>query len=846
MAVGAATAERNTAKAAVEESTAAPRGGRLSRGRLKLGIGLTGVILFGGGAAWWATRPVVATPSEQVAQALQLLDAGKFRKAREIAKTLQEQRYRHPGFAGVLEFIQGMATFGITEAAAEPGERAQYVTTVAFLREAERLALGKDRRPEWCYALGKSLYMTNDSAAARPLLEEAYRDYERCRIDASEMLVDLYLDPGIRTPELLQQALQLNDEVIAADASDDRRRNIAYLQRAEISLAMKRFADANAFIQKLPASSDPRSPLSQVTQILQARIDMAEGRCEDAMTRLRPIAAMDQLGQTHAAEALYLLGLAAEQLATQPSGNSDGAETNGKGYLEEAIASYKKTAERYDRTPEAIAANLRLGRLYRLAKTHELALEAYGSALRSIRDPEEFRNRWISLAQFRDLILDAWNGWLEEKRYSDAIALSEMMSPLFPLEDAYEFAARVHQRWAEALEDELQRLPYSERLAATETLRKHWRQCALANVRLSKVRVSSAKYPEALWNAADFFRRGHDFERALAMINQFIATEPDRLMAAALVQRSRIELDLDQIPTALADLKQVIRTYPTDPATFTSQYLIGVCHYELDQLKEAEAAWRGILMSDQLSPSAVEWRDAQLALGQLLFEKGELKRREVSNRSVPLENAKLINAYREASQYWQEAARHLGRYLDRNPSGHGATEARYYLGKALQREAELLGRQLKIAETDNARQQIESHRDATLHKSLKQFEQLRDELLAGLNNDQIDDLQQGLLKNCFFEIAHVWFDLQDYDRAITAYNQAVNKYPQDVRTLVAYIQMGQCHHRRGRTVDARSMLQQALLLLNHQQIPTENFHVPSTNFSPEEWEAWLERARQVE
>jgi tetratricopeptide (TPR) repeat protein len=310
------------------------------------------------------------------------------------------------------------------------------------------------------------------------------------------------------------------------------------------------------------------------------------------------------------------------------------------------------------------------------------------------------------------------------------------------------------------------------------------------------------------------------------------------------VQRSRIELDLDRVNEALIDLQQVVRTYPTDPATFTALYLIGVCHFELDQLDEAEAAWKGILTSEQLAPSAVEWRDAQLSLGQLLYQKGDLKRREIFSRTT----ANVIQTYKDAARDWQEAAQLLSRYLDRNQTGQGVVEARYYLGKSLQREAELLGRQLEIAETDNARQQLQSQRDATLFKSLKQFELLKEELTTRQADDQIDELQQRILKNCFFEIPHTWFELRDYDKAISNYNAAINKYPQDVQTLVAYIQMGQCHHRHSppRPIEARNMLQQAILLLSHKQIPDENFLVPSTNFSSIEWQRWLERARQVD
>jgi tetratricopeptide (TPR) repeat protein len=359
--------------------------------------------------------------------------------------------------------------------------------------------------------------------------------------------------------------------------------------------------------------------------------------------------------------------------------------------------------------------------------------------------------------------------------------------------------------------------------------------------------LSSAKYPEALWNAAEQFRRGHDYEQSLLLINQYLATEPDRLMAAALVQRSRIELDLDRIPEALADLQQVVRKHPTDPAMFTALYLIGVCHFEQNELDQAEAVWRGILLSDQLLPSAVEWRDAQLSLGRLLFEKGELERRVILVRSSPPETADTDDVFRKASAHWQEAARLLGRYLDRNANGTGAREARSYLGKSFQREAEWLGRQWDKAETDNARQQLEIQQDAMLDKALKQFKLLRDELQDGQTKDQINEVEQRLLKNCCFEIPHTQYQLREYGEAITAYNTAVSRYPHDVQTLVAFLQMARCYEDMTppKPVEARSMLQQAKVILSHKQIPESAFQSPATNLSRAEWQAWLERASLV-
>lgn len=872
MATTTPTPDAAQAKPSDDGSQAAPAArGLMSKGKLKLGVGLTLLAMMLGGLLWWMVRPAKKTPADQVLQALKFLDQGKFVPAREIAKRLADKNYRHPGFTGVLEYIQGMAAFGLAEASGDSQDRSQYALVIPFLQQAERLSIDDERRPAWSYALGKSLYMVQDSATSRPLLEESLKTYPQGAIDAAEMLVDLYLDPGIQTPELLKQAIELNQPIIEIEEKPQTKqeriiRQIAWLQRAEIYLALRQFDQAKESMNRLallvkewgeieaPDRTSESNDISKsaIFQMLHARIWMAQAqdsRTPDecyfqAIKVLKPFVETRRSGQDQLSEAFYLMGLANERLSEIESETpeiKEQAHSDTKTYFELA-------AERYSGTPEAIAANLHLGHWWRLNSYPEKALQSYGTALRSIRHMDKYRNRWISLNQFRQMILEAWNSWLDNHLFFEAIALSELMTPIFPREEAYEFVARSHQRWAEDMEEDLSQKKFADRVLKTEELRRRWRQSADAYVRLAEARISSAKYPEALWNAAEQYRKGHDFELALEMINKFLATEPDRLMAAALVLRSRIELDLDQIPQALADLQQVIQKYPTDPSIFTAMYLIGVCHYEQNELDKAEAIWRGILFSDQLLPSAVEWRDAQLSLGRLLYEKGELERRQVLVQSTPLEPTATQEIYNQASSNWQQASLMLARYLDRNSTGAGVREARYYLAKSLQREAEWLGLQRQHAETDNARMQLQKVQDMTLEKSYRHFEALRNDLLDGDSKGRLDELEQRLLKNCFFEIPHTLFQLQRFNDAIAAYNSAVSRFPNDVQTLVAYLQMAQCYESMSppMPVEARSMLQQAKVILSHKQIPDAAFQSPSTNFSRTEWQDWLERASLVQ
>jgi hypothetical protein len=162
------------AKANSAADAKAARGERrlLSPAKVRLGLGMTGVLALGWAVGWWLTRPAQMEPKDQVVLALRLLDSGKFSRARAIAKNLDVQGYREPGFTGALEFIQGMATFHLAETA-EPGtERSQFQAAITLLREAEQRALEKHRRPEWSFALGASLYRVGDVTQSRPLLEE--------------------------------------------------------------------------------------------------------------------------------------------------------------------------------------------------------------------------------------------------------------------------------------------------------------------------------------------------------------------------------------------------------------------------------------------------------------------------------------------------------------------------------------------------------------------------------------------------------------------------------------------------------------------------------------------------
>lgn len=786
------------------------------------------VLAVATGAAFWLLRDPGPTPGERLRMALELLekvdDISSREQAREIAKELEQLGYRDPDFAGGVEFVLGIVAFRTAEDLDETSQEQQYLVAVQYLQEAERRALDATHRTEWAYALGTSFYRIGASNKARPLLEEALASYEPgpTRIRIAMLLTDIYLD--VKGPEELERALQMNDEVIkSADSLTASDRDRAYLQRAQILLALKRNDEAEAALEKVSRQTSG----NQGTIVFRARTLMAEGKYSQAFQLLEPVARYRGLDNTYPRQALYLMSVCAERL----------------GDTEKAIFYYEQTARQYPDSHEGLDAYVRAGDLLRRAGRDEEALEAYRRALAMVKDPAEFRNRWRTLESFRQAMLDAWKDWIRRKAFDKAIALAGMMGSAFEEVQALEFVALANRQWAESLEAAVAEAPYSRRAALVRKMREQWRASGDAYARLAEAVRTTSRYGDELWTSAEHYRKGHDFENALNQLTRFINTRPKRLLPTALVWRGRILMDLDRLDEALENFQRVLVDYPKDPARFEAQFAIGRCYLERGQLEEAENAWRRILAASDLTPDAEEWRRALFSLGRLLYHKGAMKHAEADGpRGASLAEKDREALLQEAFTLWEEATRRLEEYLERYPRSPESYEARYLLAKSLQRATEAPRRRLATAETENARMELRRTMQQELSRALAEFQRLRTDLLRLQEQDRLDELGQKLLRDCHFEIAHTYYALERFEEAIAAYHGAANRYPQSAQVLLAYVQMANCNDRLGRPAEARSMLEQAKVILK--QMPDETFD-EETNMTRQEWAEWLDWAGRL-
>lgn len=794
--------------------------------RIWLAFGLAMTVTVISAAMWYQSSEEGPTPSEQLTEALKLIDhdeeATGRETAREIARHLASIDYRDPRFSGAVEFILGIVAFRDARSLDDVGRIQQYKVAARYLQEAERRSVIPDRRPEWAHALGVSLFYLDAHAQARPLLEEAFSTFERGKTESAMLLADILI--GDRTPESNRRAVELNDLVMADTSLSSAEQDRAHLQRARALLALGDTMGAEASLEKISESAGAH----QGTVLFRAQILMAAKEYAQAVELLEPVARGEGLEQTFARQAMYLMGVCFE--AMQQS--------------DPAINYFQRTAKTFAKSDEGVAASLHAAELLRQKGRNEEALDAYRNALRAVRDPASFRNRWLKLDEFRERIEGAWITWVQGGDFNEAISLSKLMTALLPAVQAYRLTAEANQMWAEHMEQELSELPYRQRQERMEELRFRWRRSGRAFADLADALKAGGN--DALWTSAEHFRRGHDFESAYEQLTEFIDARPEELLPAAIVARGKVLMDLDRLDEALEHFELVRTEYPTNIAAFEAQYVIGQCYLERNELEKAENAWQSLLTSTKIDPTAPEWRMALFSLGRLLYHKAAMHKDPAGVQADAEPTDEIRNDSKTELSAWDRAIPRLEEFLKRYPDDVNAVECRYLLAKALQHSADTPRRKLTAAETENARRELRSKMTLLLEQARDEFRKLQGDLAARNDGGQLGNLGQRILRDCSFEIAHTFYKLGLYQEAIVNYSNAANKYPQDPQILLAYLQMANCYDRLGREAEAESMLAQARVILKQlKQAPVDIFQKRSTNMNADEWDRWLDWAERL-
>ncbi len=814
---------------------------------------------------WLAIKEPEKTKLQQAEEAVEMLEAGRTKTAYLTAMRLLKSQVSEPGIGGSLEYIVGVAHF--RKAEKDVKESPIMNRNVAdqgfdlarrYLEQSNLKSLRTDLRSEWSYSLGACYYYMGRLYDAREKLELAYNQSEERRAHTMLMLGKCYIDPNvmkaslIHRTDLLEEQKKRHSVIKRLEEIVDPALKNQPLAKTEIVETLMYIAElyrqdkdldkAEAALKRIKGylvdnnlPEDVKISLSDSEEILRAMIILDRGDAKKSRQILEDlIVKKSGLEQNSTLQGHYIIGLTYDH----------------ENKIDLAIDHLEKAALVTD-SEVCFPANLIAADLARKRGLHEDALVYYLRALSLVDSTESFTNRWIDLEKAREIVKAAWDDWGTSQRYEHfrfSVDLAEHMVPLFTSEFANQLSALASRKRAEIIQKEMEREGRQGDPEMRLLVSEHWKRAGNAYARLANSSRSSDKYAETIWEAGQLYRHGGDHYNALLMIKKYIATNPRVGLPQALIMKARTLMDIDPITEedrtaeAISLLEDLIKKYPKDQSIYDAQLLLGQAYLEEDQSDRAIEIWHSLVTKSPLTPRATEWQSAMFALGQTLFNTSDTRPYILVEKLV---ETGVIKEEKDPEHYQHvdDAIRWLDEFVRRIPDHPRSQEARWLLAKGLRYRAGRPVELLKSAETENTRNELLKEIQSLLERSKLQFRILGDQLAAGDQRNQLDELTTQFVRDAYFEPAHIQYELGPYDESGDAYRKAIDDYSNaafhfsgDPAVLIAYFRIAECYRQLGAEAEARRQLEQARVILNQIEEP---FPQSSTNFNKQQWEQLL-------
>jgi tetratricopeptide (TPR) repeat protein len=669
-----------------------------------------------------------------------------------------------------------------------------------YLAQARDLGIPPDREGEGLFQLGRTLFLSGQIPASRPVFEQALEAAPRHRSDILWLLTEAYLSDA---NPLYEQALAWNDKYLADRVlrPADRRRGL--LQRARILLGLNQKDECLAALEEIPAEAkDQAEALVIKAGVIMATADeelAAEGltleqqheirkQYDEAIEVLQTAQGRDTLSSQASRKAMFLTAVCLLR----------------KEDFTKALEQFAYTSRSNPETPESLAADFEMGELLRKLGDHQEALSAYSRALAQVNDPNDYSNPWISGNDLQRRTVAAYDFYLEEQAFDSALALTESMHPLLPTPRVTELEAKCRALWGRNLLTTAQALE-SESLASQQAAgREQLRLAGDAYSRLAKLRIVTESYTDDLWESAQCYMEGHDYIHAVEVLQEYLNNGTRQRHPQALVDLGEAQLNLGRMDGALAAFEECIEFHPRDAAAYRARLVASQAHAEKGELEQAEALLDANL-NGHLAPGSIEWRDSLFTLGRLYHSQGR---------------------YEEAIQRLEEAVR-------RYPDCDQTLQAYYLLAECYRSSAAMLRKQVDSDLVESVKKtnllRVYDH----LTKAGEYYAFVQQALNERQERQQLTEVERKTLRNCYFAVGATWFDLGDYENAIRAYTAASTRYQNSPEALEAYVQIARAYRRTSNPQEARATIRRGEEVLKRLQ--SQDDFLQATNFNAQQW-----------
>lgn len=791
--------------------------GWVKKNRLRAALlGGACIVSVGGVVAAWMVIDAQQQYGEPVSldQVLEALDVRAYDQVREMAKRLQKQDTLSIEELGGPVFALGAAAAYEAESTWSKDKINYYRLAAGYLDEARDRGFPPGRRAEGLYLLGTSLYLSGRIPESRPVLQAALKSNKRKATEIHRLLAAAYLNDA--NPQL-EEALAENDLFLADRKLPATARYDGLLQRAQILLRLERLPECTATLDSI--SAEVKNQADAI--ILRGRVLMHEAR---ALKNKPEVTAEDQvkIGQKYeAARKTFALAQSRDTLATQAKGKA--MYLIGVSYLEsgnyrDALLQFGLTNKLYAEGPEGLAAGYQQADLSRLLGRDKEALAGYRQTLGAITDPKAFSNPWITLDELRSQMLLTYQHYLNTRNFEISLQLTRLFYPLFSRERTLELTAQSHIAWGESFIAQAEQQTILKKAELAELAgRAQFRQAGNVYARLAKTKVVTRQYPDELWRSATTYLQGHDYRNGIRMLQMYLKDQSRRRHPQALVMLGEARLALNEPDKALEDFQQCIEFHPRDAAAYRARLLASRAYVEKGELDRAEILLLENLNGEYLTPTSREWRDSLFALGELFY---------------------MQHRYEEAVVRLEEAVARYSEPTAVLADPKQALSARYLIARSGCQHARAAQEELKKDLPGETRVIHSKQINELFGKSLDEYEKIRQMLSRRQESIDLTPLERSILRNCYFAIGDVHFELGRYEDAVKSYSAITNRYTNRPEVLEAYVQIAAAHRRLNQPLEARSTLTQAKVVLGN--INEETDFTKTTNRTREQWSTLLD------
>lgn len=354
----------------------------------------------------------------------------------------------------------------------------------------------------------------------------------------------------------------------------------------------------------------------------------------------------------------------------------------------------------------------------------------------------------------------------------------------------------------------------SHLLSAADYFRRHSDQVALSDVN---------SYSRALWMAGDCYDRGGDQESAMRVFQLYASERPGD------PKQPEAKFRLAQALQARGDLENATQIYrelvqsrddtdggagPWADASEVPLARVMLLDSNAENDAEAEQILRSVAGGAIGGPETPAFRDSVFELGNHYYRKGDYDR--------------SIERFDEATRRYDTDPRTLG--------------ARFKLADSLRLSSVDIDKSLTQALPPSEKLRLEGTRRERLARAMGLFEEVRRTIEAG-DERRRSASAEAFLKNSYFYLGECAFRMRDYDTAITRYNAAKDRYPQDPASLVAMTQIVSCHLKQNDVKRAKAANERAKRF--YTSLPQSVWDDPTLPMTRADWERWLEATAEL-